>query len=95
MEHSETIILYGSFVSGTQNKNSDIDIIIIGKADKNAINSIRKRYSREINIEYLTLNEFGDSLNSKKPLVLEILKNHVIFGDASKIIDIFWKWTKR
>lgn len=95
MEHSETIILFGSFASGTHNKNSDIDIVVLGKADKNSINGIRKRYSREINVEYLTFNEFERLLKFKKPLALEILKNHVIFGDVSKIVDIFWRWNKR
>jgi predicted nucleotidyltransferase len=86
---TESIILFGSFSSGNQHKKSDIDIVLIGKSDKKAIEQIKKRYNREINIEFISYSDFIRSLKQKKALAIEIIKNHTLFGDVSKIIKIF------
>ena len=94
-EYAESIIIFGSFASGSYNSKSDLDIMAIGKADKEKINKIKKRYVREVNVEYASLKKFEKALISKKSLAIEILKNHVILGNVSAIVDIFWRWHKR
>jgi len=88
---AESIILFGSFAAGNYNKNSDIDLVLVGKSNKERIDSIKKRYSREINIEYVSYSDFVKSLKEKNSLAVEILKNHIIYGNVSPIIRIFLK----
>ncbi|MBS3121473.1 nucleotidyltransferase domain-containing protein [Candidatus Woesearchaeota archaeon] len=86
----ESIILFGSFSSNTYDKKSDIDLIIIGKCDKNKINSIKERHTRSINIEYISWKGLESAIYNKNPLAKEILINHKLFGNIDKIVNIFW-----
>ncbi len=88
---AESIILFGSFASGSCNKSSDIDLVLVGKSDKDRIRSIKRRYSREINTEYISYADFVKSIKEKNSLAVEILKNHTLYGDVSSIINIFIK----
>ena len=83
------------FASSTFNKESDIDLIIVGKSDKNKINKIIENHPRTINIEYISYNDFKKSLNQKKALAIEILKNHIIYNNVSKIVKIFLEFYKK
>lgn len=91
---AETFIIFGSYASGREKDDSDLDIVIAGKADKQKIKSIASKYPIEANIEFVSFGEFEKALKEKKALALEILRNHVIFGDAHKIIEIYWRWHK-
>ncbi len=88
----ETIIVFGSYAKNNANKSSDIDIVILGKTDKNYIKKIKERYPFEINEKYTNYKEFATLLNNKNALVLEIYSNHLIFGNISKIVDIFLRY---
>jgi len=92
LKHCESIIVFGSYASGKFNKDSDLDIVILGKYDREEIRKIKQKQIIEINEHYVSYREFFKILKSRNPLSLEIMKNHVLFGDVSKIIDIFWRW---
>jgi predicted nucleotidyltransferase len=87
LKHSESIILFGSYAAFKPDKESDIDIVIIGKAEKEKIKSIKQKYNIEINEHYATYEEFAKSLKNKTPLAIEIIKNHILFGNTSKIVQ--------
>lgn len=95
MPYTEAITLFGSFASGRHNKESDIDLILIGKSNKNKIKKIKAKYSRQINIEYVSFQDFSKSLKQKNALAIEILNNHCIYGDISKIVKIITGWYNR
>ncbi len=95
LDFAETIIVFGSFASGKEKEDSDLDLVIAGKADKNNIKMMIRKYPAEINAEFVSYEEFEETLKQKKALALEILKNHAIFGDTWKIVDIYWRWHKR
>lgn len=92
---TDAIILFGSFASLDYNKESDIDLILVGKSDKERIRKITSRYNRKVNIEYVSLNDFAKSLKDKKALAVEIVKNHVFYGDISRIVKILLEWYLR
>lgn len=87
--YAESIILFGSYSAYTFSKDSDIDIIIAGKAEKDKIKAVKQRSSFQINEQYISYKELAESLESKKPLAIEIIKNHILFGDTSKLIKMF------
>lgn len=88
---SESLIIFGSYSSGDFHKESDLDIVILGKYDKEQVKKIKQKQIIEINEHCVFYNEFIKILKSKSPLSIEIIKNHVLFGDVSKIVDIFWR----
>jgi len=94
LKHCESLIVFGSYASKKYNKESDLDIVIFGKKD-NQIKKIKQSQIIEINEHYINYDEFLGLLNEKNPLAIEILKNHIIFGDVSKIVDIFIKYGQK
>ena len=84
----ETIILFGSYATYKFDKQSDLDIVIMGKTDKNKIKSVKQKYPLQINEHYITSTEFAKTLKAKNPLATEITKNHILFGKISEIIRI-------
>ena len=87
-EISGDFILFGSYAKGIAKKDSDIDLIIIGK-NKEKINKITSKYPFEVNPFFFTLPEFRRILNKKEALGKEIVKDHIIFGNKEKIIEMF------
>ncbi|MFH1127555.1 MAG: nucleotidyltransferase domain-containing protein [archaeon] len=85
----ESVIVFGSYSSYTFDKDSDLDLVIIGKDNQDLLKQIKQRHTININEHILSANEFSRSLRSKNPLSLEILKNHIIFGNISRIVSLF------
>lgn len=89
LKHCESLIVFGSYSSGNFSPDSDLDIVILGDHNKRSIKKIKRRQSIEINEHYSGYGEFRKSLASKNPLSIEIMKNHLLFGDISRGADIF------
>lgn len=87
-EISESIIIFGSYASNKKDKNSDLDLIIIGKFNSKEINKMKKKYPIEINIHFFTQKDFIKKLKEKNPFLIEIKENHIFFGDISKLINL-------
>lgn len=85
----ESLIVFGSYASYSFNKESDLDIVILGKCNKEKIKKIKQKQIIQIKEHYVSYNEFSKILKSKNPLSIEIMKNHVLFGDVSRIVNIF------
>ncbi|MBN1156582.1 nucleotidyltransferase domain-containing protein [Candidatus Woesearchaeota archaeon] len=86
--YSDAIVLFGSYSSYSFNKESDVDIIIAGKSEKNRVKEIKRKYSVSINEHYASYGELAKALKTKNALSIEIQKSHVLFGDISKIVQI-------
>lgn len=72
------VILFGSYAKGKATKDSDLDILILGKkTDK--MKKLCRNTIPTINPHFATIKEFN---NLKTTLAKEILKNHIIFGGA-------------
>ena len=89
---ADTIVVFGSYAKGVYDKESDLDLLILGKADKHGINRIRGNSTLEINIKYSTFDEFERLLRKGNNLPVETLKNHLLFGDTANVTGIFWRY---
>ncbi|MCK4814198.1 nucleotidyltransferase domain-containing protein [bacterium] len=86
------IILFGSYARGDFSKESDIDILIIGKNEK-AGESLMKfgaTYRKNMSIKTTSVNDFAKNIKKKDPLLLEILEDHVILSNENAFVEILW-----
>lgn len=88
-----TIILFGSYAKKTYKKESDIDILYFGKITESQIKKIRyigKTYGKTINLK--KINDLDLALRKKDPLIIEILKNHIILQSPEVFINSLWRF---
>ncbi len=79
------IIIFGSYAKNLNKKDSDLDIMIVGKYNEREIEHISKTFDLEINIKCYTLKDFRKENNSY--FINEIKRNHIIVS----YIDSFVK----
>ena len=79
-------LVFGSYASLTQKKGSDLDIFVIGKYNKKKVENLSKIYAIDINIKHCSLSIFEKNA-FKDPLLVEVLKNHVVFVGAELFIQ--------
>ena len=71
--------IYGSFAKDKAHAASDIDLIIIGKPDENALiaglDKLEHRLQREINYNLYSPEKFKSDIKGKNPFLREVLNN--------------------
>lgn len=90
-----TIILFGSYAKQNFQDDSDIDLLYLGaitEKDLQDIKKIGKIYGEVINVKKATMENFESSLRKKDPLVIEIMKNHVILQNPEPFINAMWRY---
>ena len=85
-------ILYGSFAKGTERKDSDIDLLIVGKPEVEdqllkKLLILEKEIQREINYKLYSEKEFRKKHEKSDPFLEEILHDEkiVLKGDLDAI----------
>ncbi|MBU0459468.1 MAG: nucleotidyltransferase domain-containing protein [Nanoarchaeota archaeon] len=89
-----TIILFGSYAKKTFKEESDIDIFYLGQITNQKIEEIKKigkTYGKTINVKKSTLNNFETGLRKKDPLIIEIIKNHVLLQNFEQFVNALWR----
>jgi predicted nucleotidyltransferase len=89
--HCESVIVFGSYASGGFDEESDLDIVVLGGCDKDAVRKVKRASAIEVNEHYAEYGEFERILAAGNPLAREIMENHVVCGDISKVVRIFWR----
>ena len=90
-----TIILFGSYAKKTFHVGSDIDFFYLGQISKKEIQDIKnigKTYGKTINIKNSSVKNFTSSLGKKEPLIVEVIKNHVILQNPDPFINSLWRY---
>jgi len=83
-------LLYGSFARGTETETSDMDVLIIGNVDRDAIShsifNLASKIGREINFILWTEEEFQEKIKEKISLLHNIKKDEIIMvkGDENE-----------
>lgn len=90
------VLLFGSYAKGEETKESDIDLLMLkdeneGKMLKD-ITEFAARHRITIQVQKTTQEQFELALREKDPLVVEIMKHHLILNNAELFIDIFWRY---
>ncbi|MFH1785718.1 MAG: nucleotidyltransferase domain-containing protein [Candidatus Micrarchaeota archaeon] len=75
--------VFGSIAKGTEIKNSDLDLLVIGdESDTNLSNIIfktQKKFNRDINFILWSRKDFQEKLNSKNMFLFNILNQKIIW----------------
>ena len=75
--------IFGSFANGTQDSLSDIDIMIVGDINEDAliekISRLESKFEREINYHIYSEKEFEERIKEKNSFTSKILLKPVIF----------------
>ncbi len=90
-----SIILFGSYAKKTYDKESDIDIFYIGEETEilmKQIKEIGKQYQKVMDIKKATPRAFEKALREKDPLVIEIIKNHILLLNGDYLINALWRY---
>lgn len=90
LDYCDSIIIFGSYASGKFGEGSDLDLVIF-EGDKGKLAKVISKQIIKINEHYTDYEEFEMLLKKRNPLTVEILKNHILMGDVSRIVNIFWR----
>jgi len=88
------MILFGSYVSGSYNKKSDIDLFYIGKIkekEKMELKNLGKIYKKQIHLTVMNMKQFNKALENNVILIKEIIKNHLILQNPDIFINSLWR----
>lgn len=87
------IILFGSYARGDFSRESDIDILFIGKNRKaeEALGKFGTTYGKKVSIKSVSPDDFAEGLKKKEPLLMEILQDHVILSNENAFVEILWR----
>jgi predicted nucleotidyltransferase len=93
-ENIDTAFIYGSYASGSQKFDSDLDLFIVGEINEDFLveefYELEKEYSKEINYVLFTRKEIKEGLKDKNSFILEVVENPKIFliEDSENILKI-------
>lgn len=86
--------IYGSYAKAKENVLSDIDLIVIGSSNEDALikelDKLEDALNREINYKLYSLKEFKSEIKEKEPFLLEILRDKkiMIIGEENELREI-------
>lgn len=90
---NQIICIFGSYAKGTQKKDSDLDLFVVGKFNEKEIKQIGEDYNLEINIKKGSKLDFILSLRKKNPFINEILENHILISGYENFVEEVIKQT--
>lgn len=86
-------MIFGSYSRGNFDEDSDLDLIIFSKKNKN-IQIILKKLDMKVQIHYIDFEEFINLVLTNQALSIEIIKNHISFTNNQNLINLILKWKK-
>lgn len=82
---SGTLVIFGSYANFTSNKESDLDVFILGKIGN--VEDLEEKYNLKINI----VRSNKDKFNKEDTFIKEVIKNHIILKGVEEFIDLTWQ----
>lgn len=77
------VVLFGSYARGTADKESDLDLLIIGKSN---LEDLEKSFGKKLNVVKSTKEKF----DMNNPFIQEVLGNHIVLKGAEEFINLIW-----
>ncbi|MBI5797486.1 nucleotidyltransferase domain-containing protein [Candidatus Woesearchaeota archaeon] len=86
-QNSSLLLLFGSFVNGATTKDSDLDLLFLGKEDFPS-------YLLPYTLHTILLNEssFLKAIQSQETLIKEIEEKHILLNNHSFYVESMWRF---
>ena len=81
---SGILIVFGSYAKEIQKKDSDLDLLVLGKIKDTR--KLEDSFGIEINLVNMDKKKF----NLEEPFIKEIMENHVVLKGVEEFIDLTW-----
>ena len=75
---SGIVFIFGSYAKGKEKKDSDLDILIVGKIDEKELEKKAKAHGIDISVKKTSKANFVKEIRKDSELMREVLENHVI-----------------
>ncbi len=89
--HIDYVFIYGSFATGEERAESDIDVMVIGGISLEEVLALirgpEEKLSREINVSLYDLQEMRKRVKNRNPFIMEVLEGAKIMlvGDEDEL----------
>ncbi len=87
MPEATSVVLYGSLAKGTNDANSDLDLLVIDDAKKRAIPRIGKNLAREPNLMVLDLNEWKALAKKNKVFYENVVLDSIALAGRKPVVQ--------
>lgn len=87
------VLVFGSYAKGIQKEDSDLDLFVVGKHDRDKILEIGNKYGIEISIKSYPYHIFKKELHNNI-LLKEVEENHIIIKGAEYFVRQITQWAK-
>ncbi len=78
------VIIFGSYASGKNNKDSDLDLFVLGNISE--VGDLEELYNLKINVVKSNKKKFDE----KNHLFKEIISNHIIIKGFEEFTNLIW-----
>ena len=79
-----SLIVFGSYAKGIEKRNSDLDILVIGKIKE--VREIEESFGLEINVIEMKKDKF----NLNENFIKEVMENHIVLKGVEEFINLAW-----
>jgi predicted nucleotidyltransferase len=83
---TDIVAVFGSYAKNLQTKNSDLDILIIGKVDILKFKKVGKDYGYDIQVFNFSISDFRKNIRDNSIIINEIINNHILLKGGDKFI---------
>ncbi|MFH1511505.1 MAG: nucleotidyltransferase domain-containing protein [Candidatus Woesearchaeota archaeon] len=88
--HCQGIVaVFGSYAKGTEKEDSDLDLLIIGKCNRQAIRRMSETYRLDISIK-----AYPEIPKKPDTLLVEVIKDHILISGTQEFIEKVLQWKK-
>jgi predicted nucleotidyltransferase len=83
--------IYGSFARNIEKPESDVDLMVVGKAHldeiEDILSKIEQQLGRQVNIIFYSLREFREKMNTKDSFIRTVLNSPkiMLIGEENEI----------
>jgi predicted nucleotidyltransferase len=81
------VCVFGSYAKETNNKNSDLDLFIVGKVNSLKLKRFGEDYGIDVQIFNVSFKDFINSIKRNDEIFNEVLKNHVLIKGVEMFVQ--------
>lgn len=84
---ASSIILYGSFAKGENDKNSDIDILVISSVKKSISSDISELFGKDVNLSFFNPAQWSKQAKNNRAFYLDVLTEGIVLYGTMPVVE--------